>query len=315
MRSPVIRPAEFESQTWLPAALKSNQEFLEGIFWPDGKIRVTGREYNGLLDTLCHTKGDLTCLSCHSIHQSRPNDQLAKGMDGNQACLQCHKEQRENLSAHTHHDPNSSGSLCYNCHMPYATYGLLKSIRNHYIDSPSAQTTHNVGRPNACNLCHLDQTLSWTAEHLTEWYRSAAVELNADERTVSASLHMLLKGNAAQRALMASALGWDAARAASGEHWLAYYLCQSLDDPYSAVRLIAYRSLATFPGFEGFKFDYISSPEERDRARKEAFERWGRRKPDRGSSAILMETNGTVRHDLIQKLLLERDNRSLDLIE
>src|SRR5262245_188991 len=103
----------------------------------DGQIRVTGREYNGLVETVCHTRGNLSCLSCHSIHQSDPNDHLASGMDGNRACLQCHEKIGHNLTSHTHHAPGPTGSQCYNCHMPYATYGLLKAVRNHYIDSPS----------------------------------------------------------------------------------------------------------------------------------------------------------------------------------
>ena len=50
--------------------------------------------------------------------------------------------------------------------MPHITYGLLKAIRSHQIDSLNVQTSLATGRPNACNLCHLDQTLAWTAEHL-----------------------------------------------------------------------------------------------------------------------------------------------------
>ena len=40
--------------------------------------------------------------------------QLAKRMDGNEACLQCHEKMRDKISAHTHHAADSSGSLCYN---------------------------------------------------------------------------------------------------------------------------------------------------------------------------------------------------------
>ena len=35
-----------------------------------------------------------------------------------------------------------------------------------------------TGRPNACNLCHLDRTLAWTAKHLEGWYGFAPPELN-----------------------------------------------------------------------------------------------------------------------------------------
>ena len=51
--------------------------------------------------------------------------------------------------------------------MPFTTYGLLKTIRSHQISNPSVQATLETGRPNACNLCHLDKTLEWTANALT----------------------------------------------------------------------------------------------------------------------------------------------------
>ena len=43
-------------------------EWLGDRFWPDGMVRVTGREYNGLLDTACYQRGKMSCLSCHSMH-------------------------------------------------------------------------------------------------------------------------------------------------------------------------------------------------------------------------------------------------------
>ena len=68
-------------------------------------IRVSGREYNGLIDSPCFTKAAsdesrMSCFSCHTMHNpsddTRPTSewadrhQLAAGMDGNNACLQCH---------------------------------------------------------------------------------------------------------------------------------------------------------------------------------------------------------------------------------
>src|SRR5260221_9412587 len=94
-------------------------ELRRSLFWSDDMIRVSGREYNGLLKTPCFQKGELSCLSCHSMHQSSPTNQVAAGMKSNAACLPCHSSLAQNLEQHTHHPTSSSGSLCYNCHMPY----------------------------------------------------------------------------------------------------------------------------------------------------------------------------------------------------
>jgi hypothetical protein len=44
-------------------------------------------------------------------------------------------------------------------------------------------------------------------------------------------------------------MGWPAARAVSGEHWLAPFLAETLNDPYHVVRYIAGRSLRSLAGF------------------------------------------------------------------
>src|SRR5262249_48260439 len=153
-------------------------------------------------------------------HASDPDDQLKDGMDGDRACSPCHDDVRGAGNAHTHHAADSAGSRCQNCHMPYTTFGLLKAIRSHRIDSPSVHANRSTGRPHACHLCHLDRSLRWTAAQLTAWYGAPVVELPDDDEQIAASLRWLLQGDAAQRALAAWAMGWEPARVASGREWL-----------------------------------------------------------------------------------------------
>ncbi len=182
--------------------LETDPGFIRDSFWADGKVRVSGREYNGLLESPCFKNAKeesrtLSCFSCHAMHKpdedSRPidewaNDQLKAGMDGNNACLACHEPIRANPTAHTRHAADSSGSSCYNCHMPYTTYGLLKTIRSHTISSPSVAESVDSGRPNACNLCHLDKTLAWTGSALAQWYGTPKVTLSNDQQSTAAAL-------------------------------------------------------------------------------------------------------------------------------
>ena len=316
--TPLIRPTRFSSQPWLPEQLKQDREFLNTIYWPDGIIRVAGREYNGLVESACHAKGELSCLSCHSMHQSKPNDQLASRMDGNQACLQCHKSFREKIEQHTHHRAESSGSQCYNCHMPFNTYGLLKAVRSHYIESPNLKSSVEAGRPNACNLCHLDQTLQWTGKHLSEWYGHPPPQLSADDQSVSAALLWLLRGDAAQRALVAWSMGWNTAQLTAGENWLPPFLAQLLNDPYSAVRYMGYRSLKTLPGYSGFAFDYVGEPAHRELAQSRALEFWNKlskTNSDQVGPRVLIDRAGSVRQEIVDRLMKQRDNRPVELIE
>jgi len=145
--------------------------YTKNYFWADGTVRVSSRDYSGMIESKCMTGGKLACTSCHSLHESDPDMLVAEGKDGDAACTGCHPKIGAAGAAHTHHRAGSSGSRCYNCHMPHTVYGLLKGIRNHRIDSP--RVTGKTGgdeRPNACNLCHVDRSLAWTAQQLASWF-------------------------------------------------------------------------------------------------------------------------------------------------
>ena len=258
----IVQPTVNANSTIMQRFLLDDPGFIRDIFWSDGMVRATGREYNALLESPCYknAKDDrrtLTCASCHSMHQTADDrrvvaewadDQLKPSArdSGNAACLQCHAD----AAAHTHHRAESTGSLCMNCHMPYTTYGLLKTVRSHQIGNPSVKATLDTGRPNACNLCHLDTTLAWAAEYLEQWYRIPKPALDADQQSVAASVLTLLKGDAGQRAIVAQSLGWAPAQQVSGTGWMAPYLALVQQDAYDAVRHIATRSRATLPPFK-----------------------------------------------------------------
>ena len=316
--TPIIQPSKANEQKWLKPVLAKNPEILDDFFWKDGKIRVTGREYNGLLESPCHQRGTMSCVSCHSMHKSDPNDQLASGMRTNKACLQCHKEMSDDVSAHTLHPVNSAGSNCYNCHMPHTSYGLLKAIRSHTIENPNVETTLETGRPNACNLCHLDKTLDWTAEHLAKRTKKTKTNVPDIHKTTAASAVWLLNGDAGQRAIAAWHMGWEPALIASGTGWQSPMLADSLNDPYSAVRYIANKALSKQPGFDSFKFDFVADEIERLEKQKKAMGIWLNSEKSNyptPSENILLNNKGLRQQMRIQDLINNRNNKSMRLRE
>ena len=164
----VIAYEERPKEPWLNQLISQEPSFMRNMFWPDGTVRVAGRDYNAMQLSACYASGKLSCLSCHSMHSfESSNDQLSATMDTNAACLQCHTKYADHIEEHTHHGANSEGSICYNCHMPHTTFGLMKCIRSHRITSPKVSRESSGARPNACNLCHLDKTQSWAARSPT----------------------------------------------------------------------------------------------------------------------------------------------------
>jgi hypothetical protein len=302
------------------------------LYWSDGEVRVSGREYNGLLESPCFQRGSgerrMTCVSCHELHVSEErvergwaDDQLKLGMEGPAACLGCHAaySSAEALRTHTHHAPTSSGSDCLNCHMPYTTYGLTKAIRSHTITSPNASATLATNRPNACNLCHLDQSLGWTATQLASWYGQTPPELDADRASVAESVRWTLTGDAGLRALAAASLGWPPARAVSGTGWMPYLLSTLLLDEYDAVRWIATRTLRLEPRYAGFALDPCAALEQqRNHVRATVLTDWLRdslqARPEQ-RAAVLVQPDGKLDDPGFDRLFKQRDNRPVRLSE
>ena len=104
----------------MKAFLEADAGFIRDIFWSDGMVRATGREYNGLIESPCFKNAtddgahDVVLLVPHdapdagrSRGRSREwaDDQLAPRALGNGACLQCHRSasrRRPTLDARTH---------------------------------------------------------------------------------------------------------------------------------------------------------------------------------------------------------------------
>jgi predicted CXXCH cytochrome family protein len=316
--TPILRPSRLQEQPWLRGVLERAPQLLGQFFWSDGMIRVAGREFNGLLVTACYQKGEMTCLSCHSLHDYEDrDDQLKRGMDGNRACVGCHDAGRFGPS-HSHHPAGSSGDLCYNCHMPHTTYALLKGVRQHQVDSPRVATTLATGRPNACNLCHQDRSLTWTAERLTDWYGHPPATIPEEWRETSEIVRLLLSGDAGQRALAAWHLGWEPARALTGDDWQPPLLSRLLVDPYAAVRAIAHRSLALSAGYSDVAYDFAGAPSTRETAVEASLRRWtGATRPRtlETLSALLLKPDGQQATDAVERWMQRRDDRLVHLRE
>ena len=157
--------------------------YLRNYFWADGTIRVSSRDYSGMIESKCTPSGKLWCGSCHSLHESDPVNLLAARQGRRRRVHDCHPAIAGAPRATRTTRAGSAGSRCYNCHMPHTVYGLLKGIRNHRIDSP--HVTGSSGgdeRPNACNLCHVDRSLAWTAQQLARWYKQPVAAGLADRR-------------------------------------------------------------------------------------------------------------------------------------
>lgn len=294
-----------------------------GYRWSDGMVRVTGREYSALQESPCFIQKEASCFSCHEMHPEKgtppdllkgwAEDQLRQGMRGSEACMQCHEAYRDEkvLMAHTHHSVASSGSDCMNCHMPNTVYGLLKATRSHHVSNPSIAETLEVGRPNACNLCHLDKSLNWTGNHLATWYGHDR-PTESETGDVALSAVMVLRGDAAARAIMAWHMGWDPARSISGESWMPPYLAKLMEDDYDAVRFIAGQSFGKLSGYADVEYDFNGDAKIRAATVARIRARW-EELVHRDDDGLLIDKGRLA--PLFHELLEQRNERMVNLLE
>ena len=192
----------------------------------------------------------------------------------------------------------------------------MKAMRSHTIDSPNVATTVSTGRPNACNLCHLDKTLAWTSEHLENWFEIPQPTLSEQEREIASSVRWILKGDAGQRAIVGWHYGWEEARKTSGTQWMAPFLAELLTDSYDVVRFNGYHSLNQLPNFADFDYDYVGSKEHQLLARKRVLQQWNDSddKPT-PSKALLIGDQRALLDEIFQKLRSQRLDPNMSLLE
>lgn len=154
----------------------------------------------------------LTCVDCHDPHVPTGKKWSKTPEQDDASCLECHQQFQEpkTLAEHTHHQSGSTGSRCMNCHMPRINEGLERMVRTHRIQSPVPTEMVEANQPNACNLCHLEESVDWTVGHVRDWYGKEfddqKIAANYPDRSGSAAKGWLKSEHAGTRLTAAEAL-------------------------------------------------------------------------------------------------------------
>lgn len=109
----------------------------------------------------------ITCLDCHDPHRAGAGVAPATlDARANAACVRCHASLADVTTARAHAGDGHAGVTCVDCHMPRIVLGIDRFVRTHRISSPTSRALLAAAAPNACNACHLDRSIAWTARAL-----------------------------------------------------------------------------------------------------------------------------------------------------
>lgn len=108
----------------------------------------------------------IKCTDCHDPHTAGPGGGAPTRPEHIAACTNCHATLADDASARAHSRHSATDASCLDCHMPKVVQGVSDFVRTHRIAAPGDARMLAVGAPNACNLCHLDRSIVWTAAEL-----------------------------------------------------------------------------------------------------------------------------------------------------
>lgn len=127
--------------------------------------------------TGAHKQNDLSCLTCHSIHEGEGRKNLVKS--STDTCLTCHTKQKTDMRLASHHPVPEGKMTCVSCHNPHG--GIEGNLK---ADSVQEQ----------CAKCHSDKVGPFANEHppvADSCSNCHAVHGSANERLMKQPIQML----------------------------------------------------------------------------------------------------------------------------
>jgi DmsE family decaheme c-type cytochrome len=98
-----------------------------------------------------HAKANVSCVSCHTVHQAAPETVLLKAKQP-ALCFQCHTDIKPAFDMPFHHRVNEGLVTCSDCHDPHGTFG------NNNFKSTADQNA-------ICTKCHTETRGPFVYEH------------------------------------------------------------------------------------------------------------------------------------------------------
>lgn len=169
-----FRPGDKYEEKFQPLVIVDGLQ-RSGEYFADGRPSSSSFEYQALLQSKCYMQGNATCITCHtSPHAEHVANELKPAASpGDATCRNCHANVFAAGAQHTHHKTPQAQS-CVACHMPPVVTGVLDRFADHTLDVPNPRNTIAHDAPNACNVCHANQSPQQMASAIATWWPNAA---------------------------------------------------------------------------------------------------------------------------------------------
>jgi tetratricopeptide (TPR) repeat protein len=161
------------------------ERLTQATYHADGQIKDEVYEFGSFTQSRMYHKG-IRCTDCHDPHSAKLKH------PGNETCTSCHQHAagKYDVPSHHHHPVGSEGAKCVNCHMPHTTYMAIDQRHDHSLRMPRPDLSVELGTPNACSSCHVNDQRknldSKTNESLGEYATWLAAAEGGDQAVAGA---------------------------------------------------------------------------------------------------------------------------------
>ncbi len=123
-------------------------------FWPNGHSKSHHQQYLDWQQS-AHAKEGVTCISCHTVHDTGAATRYQTRLPGDKLCLNCHTPVNTPTRSHSLHDFNG----CIGCHMAKVVKSAVSGdLHDHTMKVIQPKESIAYGglnkQPNSCNTCH-----------------------------------------------------------------------------------------------------------------------------------------------------------------
>jgi DmsE family decaheme c-type cytochrome len=99
-----------------------------------------------------HERRDVSCVSCHSLHESKTEKGSLKAKTETEVCMPCHREKAAKLDRSGHMPLREGKMACSSCHNPHGTTNVKLLAKGDSIAE-------------LCTSCHADKRGPYLYEH------------------------------------------------------------------------------------------------------------------------------------------------------
>jgi hypothetical protein len=181
--------------------------------------------------------------------------------------------------------------------------------------------------PEACTLCHTNETAVWAAETQAELFDTQPTATLPDDPAFATAelIRALLMGDVVQRAVAVDALAHKRSYAETAESqlWVVPFLLLAMEDNYPAIRFMAWRGLRDVTSRASialplYDFDYLADAAARSRDLQTLQIWW--RELDKSDipfpgTAVPLTAQFQLDGTLVEPLLARRSNEQINIGE